>query len=173
MGCAAARILIDEDGSSSERSMANKLQSKCPGCGDIFTLVVRNRGRQKCCPKRACRAAADRRQLELPVAPTIATFKLILRNAPQRPAGSVRHRGLGRSRAAVGRLSIERRRYRTDGRSYLLQGGDWVPSQGFVGGHTEHKTRSSSWAAHHPYCRSLAPIIRLPGCAVSNFAAAR
>ena len=37
--------------------MANKVQSKCLGCGDIFTVDVRNRGRQKYCPKRACRAA--------------------------------------------------------------------------------------------------------------------
>jgi hypothetical protein len=37
--------------------MANKVQSKCLGCGDIFTADVRNRGRQKYCPKRACRAA--------------------------------------------------------------------------------------------------------------------
>jgi hypothetical protein len=37
--------------------MANKLQSKCLGCGDIFTVDVRNRGRQKYCPKRVCRAA--------------------------------------------------------------------------------------------------------------------
>ena len=37
--------------------MANKVQSKCLGCGDIFTLDVRNRGRQKYCRKRACRAA--------------------------------------------------------------------------------------------------------------------
>jgi hypothetical protein len=36
--------------------MANKVQSKCLGCGDIFTVDVRNRGRQKYCPKRACRA---------------------------------------------------------------------------------------------------------------------
>ena len=37
--------------------MANKVQSKCLCCGDIFTVDVRNRGRQKYCPKRACRAA--------------------------------------------------------------------------------------------------------------------
>lgn len=37
--------------------MANKLQSKCLCCGDIFTVDVRNRGRQKYCPKRPCRAA--------------------------------------------------------------------------------------------------------------------
>ena len=37
--------------------MANKVQSKCLCCGEIFTVDVRNRGRQKYCPKRACRAA--------------------------------------------------------------------------------------------------------------------
>ena len=37
--------------------MANKVQSKCLCCGDIFTADVRNRGRQKYCPKRSCRAA--------------------------------------------------------------------------------------------------------------------
>ncbi len=37
--------------------MANKVQSKCLCCGDIFTVDVRNRGRQKYCPKRACRAS--------------------------------------------------------------------------------------------------------------------
>ena len=37
--------------------MANKVQSKCLCCGDIFTVDVRNRGRQKYCPRRACRAA--------------------------------------------------------------------------------------------------------------------
>jgi hypothetical protein len=37
--------------------MANKVQSKCLCCGDIFTVDVRNRGRQKYCPKRPCRAA--------------------------------------------------------------------------------------------------------------------
>jgi len=37
--------------------MANKEQSKCLCCGDIFTVDVRNRGRQKYCTKRACRAA--------------------------------------------------------------------------------------------------------------------
>jgi ATP/maltotriose-dependent transcriptional regulator MalT len=37
--------------------MANKVQSKCLCCGDIFTVDVRNRGRQKYCPKGACRAA--------------------------------------------------------------------------------------------------------------------
>lgn len=37
--------------------MANKIQSKCLCCGDIFTVDVRNRGRQKYCRKRPCRAA--------------------------------------------------------------------------------------------------------------------
>ncbi len=37
--------------------MANKLQSKCLCCGEIFTVDVRNRGRQKYCSKRSCRAA--------------------------------------------------------------------------------------------------------------------
>jgi hypothetical protein len=37
--------------------MANIVQSKCLCCSDIFTVDVRNRGRQKYCPKRACRAA--------------------------------------------------------------------------------------------------------------------
>jgi hypothetical protein len=50
-------MVVGEDGSLSEGSMANKVQSKCLGCGDIFTADVRNRGRQKYCPKRACRAA--------------------------------------------------------------------------------------------------------------------
>jgi hypothetical protein len=31
--------------------MANKVQSKCLCCGDIFTVDVRNRGRQKYCAK--------------------------------------------------------------------------------------------------------------------------
>jgi hypothetical protein len=37
--------------------MANQVQSKCLCCGDNFTVDVRNRGRQKYCPKRQCRAA--------------------------------------------------------------------------------------------------------------------
>lgn len=37
--------------------MAKNVQSKCLCCGDIFTVDVRNRGRQKYCPKRPCRAA--------------------------------------------------------------------------------------------------------------------
>jgi hypothetical protein len=37
--------------------MANNRQSKCLGCGGIFTVDVRNRGRQKYCAKRPCRAA--------------------------------------------------------------------------------------------------------------------
>jgi hypothetical protein len=37
--------------------MANKVQSKCLCCGEIFTADVRNRGRQRYCPKAACRAA--------------------------------------------------------------------------------------------------------------------
>jgi hypothetical protein len=50
--------------------MANKVQSKCLCCGDIFTADARNRGRQKYCPKRPCRAAGkaarQRRWLEQP-----------------------------------------------------------------------------------------------------------
>ena len=50
--------------------MANKVHSKCLGCGEIFIVDVRNRGRQKYCPKRACRAsgkaARQRRWLEKP-----------------------------------------------------------------------------------------------------------
>lgn len=37
--------------------MANKVQSKCLCCGEIFSVDVRNRGRQKYCLKRACRAS--------------------------------------------------------------------------------------------------------------------
>jgi hypothetical protein len=37
--------------------MANKSKSKCLCCGEIFTADVRNRGRQKYCPKPVCRAA--------------------------------------------------------------------------------------------------------------------
>lgn len=37
--------------------MANNVQSKCLCCGDMFTVDVRNRGRQKYCSKRPCRAA--------------------------------------------------------------------------------------------------------------------
>jgi hypothetical protein len=37
--------------------MANKKETKCLCCGEIFSVDVRNRGRQKYCPKRACRAA--------------------------------------------------------------------------------------------------------------------
>lgn len=37
--------------------MANKVQSKCLCCGEIFTVDRRNRGRQKYCPKEGCRAA--------------------------------------------------------------------------------------------------------------------
>jgi hypothetical protein len=50
-------LSVGEDGSSSEGSMANQRQSKCLCCGDKFTVDVRNRGRQKYCPKRSCRAA--------------------------------------------------------------------------------------------------------------------
>jgi hypothetical protein len=50
--------------------MANKVQSKCLCCGDCFTVDVRNRGRQKYCPKRPCRgagkAARQRRWLGKP-----------------------------------------------------------------------------------------------------------
>src|ERR1700677_2626937 len=48
---------MGEDGSARGGPMANKVQSKCLCCGDIFTVDVRNRGRQKYCPKRPCRAA--------------------------------------------------------------------------------------------------------------------
>ena len=37
--------------------MAKRIQSKCLCCGDLFEADVRNRGRQKYCPKRSCRAA--------------------------------------------------------------------------------------------------------------------
>jgi hypothetical protein len=50
-------VPVGEDGSSSEGSMANQGQSKCLCCGDNFTVDVRNRGRQKYCPKKTCRAA--------------------------------------------------------------------------------------------------------------------
>ena len=50
--------------------MANEVQSKCLCCGEIFTVDVRNRGRQKYCPKPACRAtgkaARQRRWLDKP-----------------------------------------------------------------------------------------------------------
>ena len=50
--------------------MANKRQSKCQCCGEIFEVDVRNRGRQKYCPKGACRRAGktarQRRWLEKP-----------------------------------------------------------------------------------------------------------
>jgi hypothetical protein len=38
--------------------MANKSNTKCLCCREIFTADVRNRGRQKYCAKAACRAAA-------------------------------------------------------------------------------------------------------------------
>jgi hypothetical protein len=38
--------------------MANKSKTKCLSCGEIFTVDVRNRGRQKYCSKPACRTAA-------------------------------------------------------------------------------------------------------------------
>lgn len=37
--------------------MANKVQSKCLCCGEIFNVDVRNRGRQKYCAQPRCRAA--------------------------------------------------------------------------------------------------------------------
>jgi hypothetical protein len=37
--------------------MANEVQSKCLCCGEIFTVDVRNRGRQKYCSTQRCRAA--------------------------------------------------------------------------------------------------------------------
>ena len=50
--------------------MANKRQTKCQCCGEIFEVDVRNRGRQKYCPKGACRRAGktarQRRWLEKP-----------------------------------------------------------------------------------------------------------
>ena len=50
--------------------MANEVQSKCLCCGEIFTVDVRNRGRQKYCPKATCRAtgkaARQRRWLGKP-----------------------------------------------------------------------------------------------------------
>jgi len=63
-------MVVGEDGPPREGSMANKVQSKCLCCGDIFTLDVRNRGRQKYCSKRSCRsvgkAARQRRWLGKP-----------------------------------------------------------------------------------------------------------
>jgi hypothetical protein len=50
-------LLVGEDGSSSEGSIAKRRQSKCLCCGDNFTVDVRNRGHQKYCAKKACRAA--------------------------------------------------------------------------------------------------------------------
>jgi hypothetical protein len=38
--------------------MANQVQSNCLCCGEIFTVDVRNRGRQKYCSKAPCRAAS-------------------------------------------------------------------------------------------------------------------
>lgn len=50
--------------------MANQVQSKCLCCGDKFTVDVRNRGRQKYCAKKPCRAvgkaARQRRWLGKP-----------------------------------------------------------------------------------------------------------
>jgi len=50
--------------------MASKVHSKCLCCGEIFTVDVRNRGRQKYCAKRGCRAAGkaarQRRWLDKP-----------------------------------------------------------------------------------------------------------
>ncbi len=37
--------------------MTSNRSPKCLCCGDLFKADVRNRGRQKYCPKRACRAA--------------------------------------------------------------------------------------------------------------------
>jgi len=37
--------------------MASERSTKCRICGELFTADVRNRKRQKYCPKRACRAA--------------------------------------------------------------------------------------------------------------------
>jgi hypothetical protein len=46
-----------QNGSARGGPMAHKIQSKCLCCGEIFTVDVRNRGRQKYCWKRTCRAA--------------------------------------------------------------------------------------------------------------------
>ena|SRR5438477_12809983 len=50
--------------------MANKIKIKCLSCREIFTVDVRNRGRQKYCPKpkcqRASKAASQRRWLQRP-----------------------------------------------------------------------------------------------------------
>jgi hypothetical protein len=50
--------------------MANKTKTKCLSCREIFTVDVRNRGRQKYCPKpecqRASKAASQRRWLQRP-----------------------------------------------------------------------------------------------------------
>lgn len=50
--------------------MANKNESKCLSCGEVFTADVRNRGRQKYCGKPGCRlvskAASQRGWLSQP-----------------------------------------------------------------------------------------------------------
>jgi hypothetical protein len=50
--------------------MANKSKTKCLLCGEIFTVDVRNRGRQKYCGKPECqrqsKAASQRRWLSKP-----------------------------------------------------------------------------------------------------------
>ena len=50
--------------------MANKNESKCLSCGEVFTADVRNRGRQRYCGKPECRlaskAAGQRRWLSQP-----------------------------------------------------------------------------------------------------------
>ena len=56
---------MGEDGSAGGGPTANKVQSKCLCCGDIFTVDVRNRGRQKYCrkpPRRAAGKAAQQRR---------------------------------------------------------------------------------------------------------------
>ena len=70
MGLVCGWTVVGEDGFPREGSMASKVQSKCRCCGEIFTVDVRNRGRQKYCAKRGCRAtgkaARQRRWLGKP-----------------------------------------------------------------------------------------------------------
>ena len=88
--------------------MANKVQSKCLCCGDIFTVDVRNRGRQKYCSKRACRAVGkatrQRRWLAKP------ENRNYFRGARQRRAGArvaAAHPGYWRNTARYRRRTLQ------------------------------------------------------------------
>jgi hypothetical protein len=70
-GGKGGELSVGEDGSSSEGSMANQVQSKCLCCGDNFTVDVRNRGRQKYCAKKTCRAAGKAARQRLFVLPHV------------------------------------------------------------------------------------------------------